>query len=313
VEDDDDSGLSNSELAAAIATPICVTAALLACIVGYLAYRKRGRSSSEAAAAAHAADPVEAKSVASTATGGATSATQTQSLTSSPPTSQPLSSNTSKVLSARTLLLQLVSSGAKGRQPVGTPIGDVVPIKVDDGTWINAESLQGAYRKLAADDAGGSPADPSSGTSQGAASASVRYDIDLEKDLLVYQDQVLGSGATGFVFKGLYLGQAVAIKVIVPPVSDNSAAVNEEEMRSMRHELEIMARLAHANVVRVLGGNIKPPTMLIVEELMGGGSLHARIHRTGSSSAAASGAGASPLPTGAPAAARVRNSWCMLD
>lgn len=38
----------------------------------------------------------------------------------------------------------------------------------------------------------------------------------------------------------------------------------------MRRELEIMSRLSHPNVVRVLGGNIKPPTMLIVEELMVG-------------------------------------------
>jgi hypothetical protein len=34
--------------------------------------------------------------------------------------------------------------------------------------------------------------------------AGVRPDIDLDKELLVFQDQVLGSGATGFVFKGLY-------------------------------------------------------------------------------------------------------------
>jgi serine/threonine protein kinase len=47
----------------------------------------------------------------------------------------------------------------------------------------------------------------------------------------------------------------------------------------MRQELEIMSGLSHPHIVRVLGGNIKPQTMLIMEELMTGGSLHTWLYK----------------------------------
>jgi serine/threonine protein kinase len=47
----------------------------------------------------------------------------------------------------------------------------------------------------------------------------------------------------------------------------------------MKHELEIMSSLSHPNIVRVMGGSIRPPTMLIVEELMTGGSLYQCLHK----------------------------------
>jgi serine/threonine protein kinase len=47
----------------------------------------------------------------------------------------------------------------------------------------------------------------------------------------------------------------------------------------MKRELEIMSGLTHPNIVRVMGGSIRPPTMLIVEELMNGGSLHQRLYK----------------------------------
>jgi serine/threonine protein kinase len=47
----------------------------------------------------------------------------------------------------------------------------------------------------------------------------------------------------------------------------------------MRQELQILSGLSHPNIVRVLGGSIKPQTLLLVEELMTGGSLHSWLHK----------------------------------
>jgi serine/threonine protein kinase len=49
--------------------------------------------------------------------------------------------------------------------------------------------------------------------------------------------------------------------------------------RLMRQELQILSGLSHPNIVRVLGGSIKPQTLLLVEELMTGGSLHSWLHK----------------------------------
>lgn len=40
------------------------------------------------------------------------------------------------------------------------------------------------------------------------------------------------------------------------------------DTESMQHELQIMARLAHPNIVRVYGGCMRPPNLFVVEEIM---------------------------------------------
>lgn len=45
-----------------------------------------------------------------------------------------------------------------------------------------------------------------------------------------------------------------------------------------QHELQIMARLDHPNIVRVYGGCMSPPNLFVVEEIMVG-DLASHIHR----------------------------------
>ncbi len=97
---------------------------------------------------------------------------------------------------------------------------------------------------------------------------------------MVFRDSLLGSGATGLVYKGLYQGREVAIKVILPSASEGCSGGGEdiEDVASMQHELQIMSRLDHPNVVRVFGGCLSQPNIFVVEELMAG-DLASHIHR----------------------------------
>ena len=47
-----------------------------------------------------------------------------------------------------------------------------------------------------------------------------------------------------------------------------------------QHELQIMARLDHPNIVRVYGGCMSPPNLFVVEEIMVG-DLASHVHRRG--------------------------------
>eukprot|EP00798_Chlamydomonas_sp_ICE-L_P012514 gene12514-15727_t len=91
----------------------------------------------------------------------------------------------------------------------------------------------------------------------------------LHRDITVFREQMLGSGATGIVFRGLFQDFEVAIKVIIPTTSSHKAlAMDQEDIASMQLELQIMGRLEHPNVVRVYGGCMTPPILFVVEELM---------------------------------------------
>ena len=46
----------------------------------------------------------------------------------------------------------------------------------------------------------------------------------------------------------------------------------------LQHELQIMSRLNHPNIVRVYGGSMSPPNLFVVEEIMVG-DLATHIHK----------------------------------
>src|SRR5262245_10854548 len=63
-------------------------------------------------------------------------------------------------------------------------------------------------------------------------------------------DKELGSGAMGTVYRGVYVktGQKVAIKVMLP-----GTASNEQAAARFEHEMEILKRFNHPNIVRIFG------------------------------------------------------------
>jgi hypothetical protein len=79
---------------------------------------------------------------------------------------------------------------------------------------------------------------------------------------------LLGVGGYGEVYKGRWRGTEVAIKTI-----NTSREVTREMRTSFVGEARIMSRLRHPNVVLFMAACTKPPTMCIVMEFMGLGSL----------------------------------------
>lgn len=73
----------------------------------------------------------------------------------------------------------------------------------------------------------------------------------------------------------------MAVKLLNQTIIDGYAALTAD-MASFHHELSILSRLSHANIVRVYGGCMRPPNVFLVMQLMEG-SLDSIIHRSNSS------------------------------
>lgn len=68
----------------------------------------------------------------------------------------------------------------------------------------------------------------------------------------------LGSGKFSTVFKGLYKGQKVAIKVL------NDQSQNEELEREFKKEFQVMSLLNHSNIIKFLGACLNPRICIVM-------------------------------------------------
>lgn len=75
-------------------------------------------------------------------------------------------------------------------------------------------------------------------------------------------------GAYGEVFRGVWQGNDVAIKVF------SAGLLTSEGVASFQREVFVMNCLRHPNVVLLLGACQTPPKLSIIMEYVGGGSLH---------------------------------------
>ncbi len=92
------------------------------------------------------------------------------------------------------------------------------------------------------------------------------YEIN-NSDIQVFQDQKLGQGGFGAVYKGRWSGRDVAIKVLV-------CKLTGDVEKDFRQELAVMLGLRSPQVVQTFGGILAGPTQAIVMELMPRGSLY---------------------------------------
>ncbi|WOK95654.1 serine/threonine-protein kinase EDR1 isoform X1 [Canna indica] len=108
----------------------------------------------------------------------------------------------------------------------------------------------------------------------------------LNKPLLPFEDWSIdfseltvgtrvGIGFFGEVFRGIWNGTDVAIKVFL------EQDLTTENMEDFCNEIYILSRLRHPNVILFLGACMKPPHLSMVTEYMEMGSLYYLIHMSG--------------------------------
>ncbi|OWZ06860.1 TKL/DRK protein kinase [Phytophthora megakarya] len=92
-----------------------------------------------------------------------------------------------------------------------------------------------------------------------------------EEDLVV--DAAIGRGVFGVVYKGSYFGTPVAIKKL------HVSGVPKNTLVEFEKECSIMKGLHHPNIVLFMGSCSKPPTLLLVTELLANGSFFDIYHK----------------------------------
>ncbi|KAM3362123.1 serine/threonine-protein kinase EDR1 isoform X1 [Capsicum galapagoense] len=85
----------------------------------------------------------------------------------------------------------------------------------------------------------------------------------------------VGIGFFGEVFRGIWNGTEVAVKVFL------EQDLTEENIEDFANEISILSRIRHPNVILFLGACTTPPRLSVVTEFMEMGSLYHLIHVSG--------------------------------
>ncbi|KAL3513855.1 hypothetical protein ACH5RR_026572 [Cinchona calisaya] len=97
-------------------------------------------------------------------------------------------------------------------------------------------------------------------------------DWEIDTRLLKVGDKI-ASGSCGDLYRGVYIGQNVAVKVL------RSEHLNDTLENEFAQEVAVLRRVQHKNVVRFIGACTKSPNFWIVTEYMPGGSLYEYLHK----------------------------------
>ncbi|MCO5593145.1 hypothetical protein L7F22_047151 [Adiantum nelumboides] len=101
------------------------------------------------------------------------------------------------------------------------------------------------------------------------------YMTDLSE---LFLGQKFASGSHSRLYHGFYKQQAVAVKLLMPPPGDEVLAARLDQQ--FAHEVALLSRLHHPNVVEFVSACKKPPVFCVITEYLPGGSLKKFLHKS---------------------------------
>ncbi|KAF6171782.1 hypothetical protein GIB67_007303 [Kingdonia uniflora] len=88
---------------------------------------------------------------------------------------------------------------------------------------------------------------------------------------------LIGKGSFGEILKACWRGTPVAVKRILPSLSDDRLVIQD-----FRHEVNLLVKLRHPNIVQFLGAVTEKKPLMLITEYLRGGDLHQHLKEKGS-------------------------------
>ncbi|KAK4779700.1 hypothetical protein SAY87_015806 [Trapa incisa] len=88
---------------------------------------------------------------------------------------------------------------------------------------------------------------------------------------------VIGKGSFGEILRAGWRGTPVAVKRILPSLSDDRLVIQD-----FRHEVNLLVKLRHPNIVQFLGAVTERKPLMLITEYLRGGDLHQYLKEKGS-------------------------------
>ncbi|KAK6133417.1 hypothetical protein DH2020_032829 [Rehmannia glutinosa] len=100
--------------------------------------------------------------------------------------------------------------------------------------------------------------------------------VDLSK---LYLGKNFAYGAHSKLYLGIYKDEPVAVKMINVPDGDENGALGARLEQQFIREVNLLSRLHHQNVIKLVAAYRKPDVFCIMTEYLAAGSLRAYLHR----------------------------------
>ncbi|KAJ0721106.1 putative dual-specificity kinase TKL-Pl-5 family [Helianthus annuus] len=94
------------------------------------------------------------------------------------------------------------------------------------------------------------------------------WEID-PQELDFTNSHLIGKGSFGEIVKACWRGTPVAVKRILPSLSDDKLVIQD-----FRHEVNLLVKLRHPNIVQFLGAVTEKKPLMLITEYLRGGDLH---------------------------------------